>query len=821
MKLAWIINVFVQLMAVGAIPAPRNHEDYDYYLFEAHEEAHLSQFLKQNPHASYVSPSDPLPHYHVVSTTKGSYVAPHPKLHALPLKQLVRRAPIPDSSLERISHVSEQYGINDPTFKDQWHIINPAEPGQDVNVVPVWDMGITGKGVVAAIVDDGLDYESADLSANFCPEGSWDFNDKRAEPKPMLASDYHGTRCAGEIGASKGDGHCGVGVAFDSKVSGIRILSGQITSEEEAAALVYGLDVNDIYSCSWGPADNGKAMEQPEKIVKEAMIKGVQEGRGGKGALYVFASGNGAARGDNCNYDGYTNSIYSITVAAIDHKGLHPSYSEQCTAVMVSTYSSGSGEHINTTDLHDKCTDKHGGTSAAAPLAAGIYSLVLEANPNLTWRDVQHLTVRSAVEIDPTDPSWQDTAVEGRRYSPKYGWGKIDALEMVQHAQNWELVKPQGWYYMPYKVVAKDMSTVGEMEDSFEVTQEMLSKVNFNQVEQITVLVNVETSIRGDIQIDLVSPTGRISTLAIPRPHDRSQDGFRAWTFSTVAHWGENGVGEWKLRVKSHTEGNTFRFGGWQIRMFGDVVDASKAKRFDINEDYSIVREEPEEEKTPGSEDDSEGESQDKPEGKPGDDSDGDSSDDDSDSESDPEMTSTEPVAITPVNNQAEATETETTTEPVAITPVKTPGDATETATQTPTSDNDVQKPSKGQNSIPSTSHFLVYFGAFLVVGFITVMYLIVNGRRSIGRARRRDDFEFDIIHPSESDDDEFDVELNDFDFDEDQELRQSASENDQLMQKVVEEEEPLDADEPSVVNPHADSLTPVAQETPQTQQKP
>jgi len=33
------------------------------------------------------------------------------------------------------------------------------------------------------------------------------------------------------------------------------------------------------------------------------------------------------------------------------------------------------------------------GTSASAPLAAGICALALEANPNLTWRDMQYLVV--------------------------------------------------------------------------------------------------------------------------------------------------------------------------------------------------------------------------------------------------------------------------------------------------------------------------------------------------------------------------------------------------------------------------------------------
>jgi hypothetical protein len=37
------------------------------------------------------------------------------------------------------------------------------------------------------------------------------------------------------------------------------------------------------------------------------------------------------------------------------------------------------------------CTSSHTGTSASAPIAAGICALALQANPVLSWRDMQHL----------------------------------------------------------------------------------------------------------------------------------------------------------------------------------------------------------------------------------------------------------------------------------------------------------------------------------------------------------------------------------------------------------------------------------------------
>jgi kexin len=250
-----------------------------------------------------------------------------------------------DSAIEKQRAIARDLEIRDPIFEEQWHLYNPVQMGHDINVTDVWRQGITGHNATVAIVDDGLDMYSDDLKDNYFAEGSYDFNDKGPEPKPRLDDDRHGTRCAGEIAAVKND-VCGVGVAWDAKVAGIRILSKQISDADEAVALNYAFDKNQIYSCSWGPPDDGQAMEAPGILIRKAFVNAVQNGRQGKGSIFVFASGNGAANGDNCNFDGYTNSIYSITVGAVDRKGLHPYYSEKCSAQLVVTYSSGSGDWI-------------------------------------------------------------------------------------------------------------------------------------------------------------------------------------------------------------------------------------------------------------------------------------------------------------------------------------------------------------------------------------------------------------------------------------------------------------------------------------------
>ncbi|ODQ52302.1 hypothetical protein SAICODRAFT_58465 [Saitoella complicata NRRL Y-17804] len=486
------------------------------------------------------------------------------------------------SPKERFEIVKHALGIQDPIFKDQWHILNTVQEGHDLNVTGVWAQGITGHNVTTAIVDDGLDFTSLDLADSYYAAGSYDFNAHSPDPLPKLSDDQHGTRCAGEIAATKND-VCGVGLAFDSKVAGLRILSAVISDADEAIAMNYDYQYNDIYSCSWGPPDDGQAMDAPGILIKRAMVNGVNRGRNGLGSIYVFATGNGAANGDNCNFDGYTNSIYSITVGAIDRKGLHPYYSEECSAQLVVTYSSGSGDYIHTTDIGtNKCTNHHGGTSAAAPLGAGVIALVLSVRPDLGWRDVQYLVVETAVPVNVDDEDWEVTGA-GYWYNHKYGYGKLDAWAIVERAKEWEVVKPQAWHNISYvevnEPIPNNQGAQGEAVRSVvTITKDDLKKSNLERVEHITVTVNIDHQRRGDISVDLVGPRGHVSKLAVARRNDNSAEGIRDWTFMTVKHWGESGVGDWTLIVRDEKNSQySGKLLNWRMTLWGESVDPALA----------------------------------------------------------------------------------------------------------------------------------------------------------------------------------------------------------------------------------------------------
>ena len=63
--------------------------------------------------------------------------------------------------------IADREGITDPLFGEQWHLVNDENPVHMVNVAPVWVLGISGQGIISALVDDGLDFESDDLAPNF------------------------------------------------------------------------------------------------------------------------------------------------------------------------------------------------------------------------------------------------------------------------------------------------------------------------------------------------------------------------------------------------------------------------------------------------------------------------------------------------------------------------------------------------------------------------------------------------------------------------------------------------------------------------------
>jgi len=173
--------------------------------------------------------------------------------------------------------------------------------------------------------------------------------------------------------------------------------------------------------------------------------------------------------------------------------------------------------------------------------------LTLERSPDLTWRDIQHLCVQSAVPINPEDPDW-DTTTMGRKYSYKYGYGRLDASRYVEMARDWKSVKPQAWIFMPQVDIEGAEMIAGVMmggepipkagvKSTMKVTAAQMVGNNFEKLEHVTVKVWINHSRRGDVEVSLTSPNGIKSVLAGPRKFDDDSKGFVGWQFMTLKHW--------------------------------------------------------------------------------------------------------------------------------------------------------------------------------------------------------------------------------------------------------------------------------------------
>ncbi|MBW2409441.1 MAG: S8 family serine peptidase, partial [Deltaproteobacteria bacterium] len=402
---------------------------------------------------------------------------------------------------------------NDALFPNQWHLNNTGQgngtPGEDVNITAVWDTFQGSADEVIAIVDDGLEIGHEDLAANVLANQSWDYLGNDPDP----TGGAHGTSCGG-VAAARGFNLIGVsGAAPLAGLVGFRLL-GADTDTNEADALTRSNGLIDIYSNSWGPADDGRRLAGPGPLTESALQSGVANGRGGLGSIFVWAGGNGYDT-DNANYDGYANSRYTIAVAASTNSGVRSAYSEKGANILLNSPSNGGTLDITTvdrtgTDGYDpgNYTGTFGGTSSAAPLVSGIIALMIEANANLSWRDIQHILIETAEKNDPTDADWTTNAA-GYPINHKYGFGRIDALAAVSAAFNWASA-------------GNEVTTQGSSSPNLPVPDNNTTGVQ----DTITIAGNIDIEFVeiyftaadhpywGDLEITLTSPSGTQSVLS-------------------------------------------------------------------------------------------------------------------------------------------------------------------------------------------------------------------------------------------------------------------------------------------------------------------
>ncbi|XP_051499578.1 proprotein convertase subtilisin/kexin type 5 isoform X2 [Apus apus] len=475
--------------------------------------------------------------------------------------------------------------FNDPKWPSMWYMHcsdNTHHCQSDMNIVGAWKRGYTGKNVVVTILDDGIERNHPDLMQNYDSQASFDVNGNDFDPMPRYDAsneNKHGTRCAGEVAATANNSHCTVGIAFNAKIGGVRMLDGDVTDMVEAKSLSLNPQHIHIYSASWGPDDDGKTVDGPASLARQAFENGIRMGRRGLGSVFVWASGNGGRSRDHCSCDGYTNSIYTISISSTAESGKKPWYLEECASTLATTYSSGESydRKIITTDLRQRCTDSHTGTSASAPMAAGIIALALEANPFLTWRDIQHIIVRTSRAGHLNANDWKTNAA-GYKVSHLYGFGLMDAEAMVIEAEKWTTVPPQ---HVCVENTDRQIKTIRPDSVVRSIYKATGCSDNPNHhviyLEHVVVRITITHPRRGDLAIYLTSPSGTRSQLLANRLFDHSMEGFKNWEFMTTHCWSEKAAGDWILEIcDTPSQLRNFKTPGklkeWSLVLYGTSI---------------------------------------------------------------------------------------------------------------------------------------------------------------------------------------------------------------------------------------------------------
>ena len=223
-------------------------------------------------------------------------------------------------------------------------------------------------------------------------------------------------------------------------------------------------------------------------------------------------------------------------------------------------------------DLPDpNYTQYFGGTSAAAAMVSGLVALVLEANPNLGWRDVKEILMRSATQVDPLDSDWVANGA-GFHFNHKFGAGLANASAAVNLATNWANLGPQAsrslqWTNLSRSIPDNDPNGVTFTFD--------LRTATALRVEHAVLTATILHPRRGDLAMTLVSPQGTRSRLA-ERHADPNPD-YPNWEFTSVLHWGEASQGEWKLQISDLRALSVGTVKSARLELFGvDLPDQTR-----------------------------------------------------------------------------------------------------------------------------------------------------------------------------------------------------------------------------------------------------
>lgn len=314
----------------------------------------------------------------------------------------------PDLSLR---HAASEIAVppNDPRYAGQRYLSRIA-------IEDAWAVSTGDAASTIAVVDTGCDGLHPDLS--LLP--GYDVYDDDDDPSPPASTEgnAHGTECAGVVAAIGDNGEGIAGTCPECTLRCVRLLPGggtPIPISSDVAAFQRAIDWDVVaISNSWGFSE---AVPVPSPL--RAIIVAAQSmGRGGLGAVVVFAAGN-----DNRELlDGELNDVAGvITVGGINIFDEAAPYSNHGASVDLVAPLGALTTDITGPDGSDPgdYTSSFSGTSSACPVVSGVIGLLASAYPEASaaeLHDAVIATTRSARFATPDEDG----------HDPLYGYGIVD-----------------------------------------------------------------------------------------------------------------------------------------------------------------------------------------------------------------------------------------------------------------------------------------------------------------------------------------------------------------------------------------------------------
>ncbi len=455
---------------------------------------------------------------------------------------------------------------SDSNFAQQWHLNNTTPGELDLNLLEVWP-SYSGSGVTAFVVDDGFDYSHPDLAPNYDPSLDYDFEEADEDPFGDPVEDSHGTATMGILGAARNDSGV-VGVAYDADLVGHRVFSfisdrfiTQIADAIETAADKGG----DLVSMSLGSQYSSNFFDRaldPAAManLQSAIDHAVDGGRDGLGTVLVKSAGNGRHQTPphNANASSWNADFKTLSVAATDAEGLVTFYSTPGANILVSAFGSLVPGSVVTSDRVGAAgydpgdvTSTFNGTSAAAPMVSGLVALMLEANPDLGWRDVHEILANSARQVDATNSNWVWNGADswnggGLHHSVDHGFGLIDAHAAVRLAEYWQDQSTSA-NLAQHSIGGLAAPQVVPDADPNGLQLSLVQDNSIGRIEYVTLQLDLPHTRAADLIISLTSPSGTTTRLLDTNAGLADHPG--TWTYTASAFRGEVGQGTWSVQI--------------------------------------------------------------------------------------------------------------------------------------------------------------------------------------------------------------------------------------------------------------------------------